>query len=553
MKKTFALILILSLIASAIGCGKEADPVQTETVVQEPEIQYPAHLAICLGAAPATFAGQNADGYDASYIMHLFEGLYRYDAQGNCTNAIAQTEQADEKGLVWTFTLREDAYWSDGQNVRAQDFVYAWQRAVDPDTQSAYAQLFLPIKNADAIIEGSKKPSALGVEAISDHELQVTFTRKVFRVSSLFVHHAFYPLREDLIESYDASADDFDGTNLITNGAYTITQYTPDGMMLIKRDDYYAKDEVLQENIQFLFMEPENQYESFVQRKIYYATEISDELRLTTMDIDQSPIVTSPVFGVTSIMLHHDTAPLDDSNVRNALLLSIRQQTYSDIVLGAQLPATGLLSSGYSTPDASENFRQDNTPLLVTDSTYAQNLILAKNLLTEAGYEDVSSLNGLEFIYNADDPKNEVLAEQIAQDWKNALGFAPTLIPLDTESFSQRLKDGQYAMALTQHTSQIDDPEQILSAFITGVHENVGNYASAAFDDLMLQAKKAEDIDQRYDLYKQAEAQLLSDAAVIPLMFHTTQGLKSDALDGIVTTANGQLIFSYCTITPSED
>ncbi len=552
MKKTFALILIFVLIASAIGCGKDNAAQVTEPIAQEAELEYPTHLALCLGNSPATFICADATGYDASHLMHLFEGLYRYDAQGACTNAIAQTEKVDETGLVWTFTLREDALWSDGQNVRAQDFVYAWQRAVDPDTKCAYAELFLPIKNASAIIEGKMEPSSLGVEAVSDYELKVTFTRKVFRVSSLFVHHAFYPLREDLLASYDVESSDFNGTKLVTNGAYTITQYTDGGMMLIKRDDYYAKDAVLQENIQFLFMEPDVQYENFIQKKLYYATDITDDLRLATFGIDQSPIVTSPAYGVTCITLHHDTAPLDNADVRSALLLSIRQQVYSDASFGAQLPATGLIPASFSTPDAAANFRQDNTPLLVTDSVYAQNLVLAKNLLTEAGYEDVSSLNSLEFIYNEENVMDESLAELIVQDWNNALGFAPTLVPLNEEEFSRRLADGEYAMALTCHTSLIDDPGEILSAFVTGMSENVGNYASGAFDDFMLQAKNADSIDQRYDLYRQAETQLLSDAAVIPLLFHTTQGLKSDSLDGIVTTANGYLIFSYCTITPSE-
>ena len=87
------------------------------------------------------------------------------------------------------------------------------------------------------------------------------------------------------------------------DGAYTITQYTDGGMMLIKRDDYYAKDAVLQENIQFLFMEPDVQYENFIQKKLYYATDITDDLRLATFGIDQSPIVTSPAYGVTCITL----------------------------------------------------------------------------------------------------------------------------------------------------------------------------------------------------------------------------------------------------------
>ena len=121
-----------------------------------------------------------------AYVYHLFEGLYRYDETGAVASGAAETESVDESGRVWTFGIRSDARWSDGEPVRAQDFVYAWRRAVSPDAQSPYASLFLMIENAGSILEGWSDPSALGVEAVSDSELRVTFAQPVWRVSAAF-------------------------------------------------------------------------------------------------------------------------------------------------------------------------------------------------------------------------------------------------------------------------------------------------------------------------------------------------------------------------------
>ncbi|MBR1623118.1 MAG: peptide ABC transporter substrate-binding protein, partial [Pseudobutyrivibrio sp.] len=241
-KKLLALVLATTMVAGLAGCGgastDSADTSATNTAATSTDLNVMIETAV-----ESLDPQQATDGTSFEVIADFTDGLMQMDSEGNPINALAESYELSEDGLTYTFKIRDDANWSNGEPVTAQDFVFAWQRAVDPDVASEYSYMLSDIGqivNAAEIINGEKDKSELGVTDVDDKTLEVQLNVPVSYFLSLMYFPTFYPVNEAFFnECGDTFATSPD--TVLSNGAFVLDDYEPaaTAFHLTKNEDYY--------------------------------------------------------------------------------------------------------------------------------------------------------------------------------------------------------------------------------------------------------------------------------------------------------------------------
>ncbi len=242
MKKIFILFMIfISFIISCSNNNKSEDGIS---------------IFINTGPEPNTIDPSiNVTSDAVFYLMHTFEGLIEKDSEGKLIPGVAESWEISEDGLIYTFKLRTNSKWTDGKSVVADDFVYSWQRVVDPATGSQYGYQHEPVKNAKAITAGTMPKESLGIKAIDDYTLEVQLEAPTAYFLELLSFPTFYPLRKDIIEQYGdewtLNADTYIG-----NGAFKLIERNRDeSLVMVKNTNYWNVEDIVPDKITFVLME----------------------------------------------------------------------------------------------------------------------------------------------------------------------------------------------------------------------------------------------------------------------------------------------------------
>lgn len=276
--------------------------------------------------------------------------------EGAPVEAQAESYEISEDELTYTFTLRDDLKWSDGEDVVADDFVYAWRRAVDPATASDYSYMFDPIENAVDIYTGEADPETLGVKAIDEKTIEVTLVVPTPYFLELVAFPTYMPLRKDVTEGNDGWATD--PSTYISNGPYLLESWTHDAeMVMAKNEHYYDTDKIGPDKIRFVLMGDDNAILSAYQNgEILFADSMPQQEIDTWRDSDEFFI--EGQLGTYFIAFNTEVEPYDDPLVRQALSLAIdRNFIVEEIGKGGQQPATAFVPTGLSDIDLEEEFR----------------------------------------------------------------------------------------------------------------------------------------------------------------------------------------------------
>lgn len=220
MKKIICLLITLCLLL--ISCGNDQDGVET--------------IRVSIGAEPQSIDPSFLSAIDSMiYAVHVFEGLTSKDENGNIIGGVAESWDISEDGLTITFHLRDNAKWSDGKNVVADEFVYSFRRLADPKTASAYSFLITPVKNADKILKGELPVEELGIKALDEKTLEIYFESPTAYFLELAAIPIFSPLREEFI------SDDwtFSTNTYIGNGPYRMIKRKPDEIISLELNTNY--------------------------------------------------------------------------------------------------------------------------------------------------------------------------------------------------------------------------------------------------------------------------------------------------------------------------
>ena len=571
MKKTKQLSLLLSgalAFGLLAGCGGSttSTPAPTESGAPSTDASGEAfELTINIASEPQTIDPALNSAVDGAIMTsHMFEGLMRWEdsgvetagSDGTCTNAqlgYGQAESYDkvnnEDGTVtYTFHLRDGIKWSDGQDVTASDFVFSWQRLVNPETAADYSYMIDCVVNANEIMNGEKDPSELAVSAPDDKTFVVTITSDLPYFTEICAFPATFPVREDIVSD---SQWTYSPDTYISNGAYKMTsRVTNSEIVMEKNEYYYGVDTLGPDKITFKLMDDANAMLSGFNSGELDFIEImpTDEVAGLLASGDLKIV---DYIGTYYVCYQTQKAPFDDPRVRQAFTLAVdRTYIVEQITQTGQVEAGGYVPAGvYDAEGATgDDFRTVGGDYYApTDADYEANCEKARELLAEAGYPNGEGFPVVTYLYNTDD-SHKAVAEALQNMWQTQLGVTVQLDNQEWATFLQTRKDGDYSIARNGWIADYNDPMSFLDMWLTGGGNNDAQYSNPDYDALIQQAKASADPAERMDLMHQAEDILLGqDWVVNPLYFYTQKYMLADGIQGMYYTPLGYFFFDHCT------
>ncbi|MCI7570527.1 MAG: peptide ABC transporter substrate-binding protein [Clostridiales bacterium] len=539
MKKVLALLFAALMVFSCFACNTQGPAEEFElnvNIASEPESIDPA-----LNTA--------VDG--AVMINHMFEGLYKWidDGNGVAKLVLGQAESVDVNAekTVYTFKIRENAKWSDGQAVTASDFVYSWQRLVDPATAADYCYMADILLNANEIMAGEKDKSELGVKAIDEHTLEVTLHTPCPYFEEIMAFPSLMPVRQDMIEK-GGDQWTFDLSTYVGNGPYKMESWEHNSKIrLVKSENYYDYAKLGPNAINFALMDDANAiYAAFNSGQLNFIEEVP-VAEIPTL-VEQGKLNIDKYIGTYYVCFQTQKAPFDDVRVRKAFSLAIdRNYIVEQITRTGQVPASGFVPYGVN--DAlgieGDDFRTVGGNYMdVSKEAYEANCEEARRLLAEAGYEGGAGFPVVEYLYNTSD-NHKAIGEALQQMWQDELGVTVNLVNQEWNTFLQTRKEGNYSIARNGWIADYNDPMSFLDMWLTGGGNNDAHYSNAEYDALIMQAKSTSDAAERMRLMHQAEDILMGEDVVHAAIYFYTNKYMAQGFTGMYYTPLGYYFFGY--------
>ena len=557
MKKTRALVATVTagaMVLSMAACGSSAYQETTAAAATEAAGTAAAGETAAAQEATGTVSSsdlkvmletpvmsldpqQATDGTSFEVMANYTDGLTQMDDSGAAIAAVAESWETSDDGLTWTFHLRKDAKWSNGTPVTAKDFVFGWQRAVDPDVASEYAYMLSDIgqiKNAAEIIDGTKDKSELGVTAVDDNTLQVELNAPVSYFLSLMYFPTFYPVNEEFFntcpDTYGTSPE-----TTLSNGAFVLDSYEPAAteIHLTKNADYFDADNIKLAGIDYQVIQDSQQALLSYQ---------SGDLDLTLLNGDQvDQVQDDPAFKAVGAGYLWYVTPnisavpeLANDNIRKALTFAIDRTAICEDVLkdGSKPTYTAVPMDFAAGPDGSD-FSADQTKFqdVCADDTAKAAEYWQKGL-EELG---ITSLN-LDMIVDADDAPQKV-ATVLQEQWQTALpGLTITLTVEPKKQRVQDLQDGNYQLGLTRWGPDYADPMTYLGMWTTGCSNNYGLWSSTDYDDIIAKCTTGElatDVEGRWSAMYDAEKIVMDESVIFPLYTQCNAEMVNPNVTGV--------------------
>jgi oligopeptide transport system substrate-binding protein len=542
MKKKYAWLLALSLVlsmflAACSGGGDKETADDSKDTADAPKVEQTLNF-INGDTIPSMDPSLGTDEYAFQFLGATMEGLYRLDEKGQVSEGIATKHEVSEDGKTWTFTLREDAKWSNGDPVTANDFVYAWQRAVDPATGSEYGPYMMGgvIKNATAVNKGEVPVDQLGVKADGDFTLVVELENATPYFESLTTFGTFLPLNQKFVEekadTFATSAD-----TLLSNGPFKFASWTSTAQEweLVKNDTYWDAKTVKLEKMTYVVVK-----ESQTAVDLYEKGEV-DRAGLSSDLVDQysthDDYTVEPDTSVFYIKMNQTrNKALANVNVRNAIARAFDKQALVDEILNnGSIVANGLVPKDFvPTPDG-KDFREVSGDLMKYDLDEAKKYW--EKALAELGTDSVE----IEFLGGDNEVSkmmNQYLANQLST---NLPGLKVTLKEVP---FEQRLELDtamDYDMQFAGWGPDFLDPYTYMNLWLTDGGNNQMGYSNPEYDKLVNETATtlAQDPEARNENFLKAEKILFKDAAIAPVYQRASALLVSPKVQGVFTNAFG--------------
>ncbi|GLS46069.1 peptide ABC transporter substrate-binding protein [Methylobacterium brachythecii] len=464
---------------------------------------------------------------EAHLLRDLYEGLLTYDNHGRMIPGAAASWTVSEDRLTYTFTLRADGRWSNGDPVTAEDFVFGLRRILDPKTAAKYAEVVYPIRGAAAVNRGEAGPETLGVAALDAATVVVTLAEPVPYLLELLTHQTSLPVHRPSVAQY---GDAFTRPGrLVTNGPYALVDMVPNDRITLRKNPHFRDAGTIAiSEVAFI---PTPDLSSAVRR--YAAGEIDS---LSDLPADQMPslkarfgdqVQLSPALGLLAIAVNTRKKPFDDIRVRRALSLVIDREFLAQAVWGDTMaPAYSLCPPGL------DNYR-DPPELAGRETLPIDREEEARALLAEAGYGPGKAPLTLEYRFNTTD-NNRNTAIALADFWRG-IGIETRFVNTDAKTHFAYLRDGgDFDLARMSWYADYSDPQNFLFLLRTGnVGFNAGHWSNAAYDGLLNQAAAEREVGKRADMLFQAERIVVSELPWIPVLHYRSKALVSPRLHGI--------------------
>ena len=545
-------VLTMSLLLLVFGCGKKQEIaciVGNQDVIvggeSGQELSPTQVFRKNNGTEPGTLDPHRAEGVPASNVLRdLFEGLVMEDPSGRYVPGAAESWTLSQDAKTYTFKMRENGKWSNGDKVTAEDFVYGLRRSVDPATLSNYSSMLYPIKNARDIVLGKRSSETLGVRANGPTTLIIELEGPTPYFLSLLTHSTTYATHRPSVEKFGARFTR--PGNLVGNGAFKLEEWRVQShIKLVRNTEYWDnKNTTLEEVYYYPIDDVNSSFKRYRAQELDFTETVLAEQLPWIRQCLPGDLKISPYFGSYYYGFNNTQPPFKNKpKLRTALSMAVDRSVITDIILGAgQIPAYSLVPSVKTFKAVPANWSQ---------WTQEQRNQEAQRLYSEAGFSKEKPLE-VEILYNTSD-NHKRIALAIAAMWKQTLGVKTTLRNQEWKVFleTRRLKQGTQVYR-AGWIGDYDDPYTFSQLLHSENEMNHTGYSSEEYDELINLAATKNAGESRLDVRRQAEKAMLEDMPIIPIYFYVSQHLIKPRVSGLEGNVMDHHYSKYVRILKTE-
>ncbi|MEC0665643.1 peptide ABC transporter substrate-binding protein [Priestia flexa] len=531
MKRIMSVVMMSILVFALAACTATSDSgaeLEGGNKKEDGKVLYMNN-----GAEPTSFDPPiGFDSYSWQMLNNLMEGLTRLGQEHEPEAAIAEKWDVSEDGKVYTFHIREDAKWSNGDDVTAGDFEFAWKRLLNPETGSRAAFLGYFIEGGEEFNTGKGKAEDVKVKAVDDKTFEVTLKSPQAYFLSVIANPAFFPINEKVATEnpkWFAEAKSFVG-----NGPFKLTEWKHNSNIVMERNDqYWDAKSVKLDKVNWAMVENTNTEYQMYQNGELDVSEIPADLSDQLLKDDSLDIKDQA--GVYFYRLNLDQEPFQNVNIRKAFALAVDQdQIVNYVTKNKEEPAYGFVSKGFNDANGSD-FRETSGDLVKTDVKQAKELL--EKGMKEEGYDKLPQVT---LTYSTDDTHKKI-AEALQQMFKENLGVDVKLANMEWNVFQEEQKALKFQLSRSSFLADYADPINFLENFQTGHSMNRTAWSNEKYDQLIQQAKNEADEKKRFELMYEAEKLLFDEMPIIPIHFYNYVFLTNENVSGIVRHPVGYL------------
>ena len=493
--------------------------------------------------------------YDFTPINAMIECLYRDDENDVPQPAGAETVDISDDKLVYTFHLREDATWSNGDPVVATDYEFAWQQALNPKVASDYAYMLYFIHNAEPYFNGEVEWSEVGVKVIDDYTLEVTLDNPLPYATDLFAFPTLAPINQKFYEEVGADKYATDAEYFCCNGMYELTEWSHNSQIVFqKREDYWNADAVGPDEIVYkIITDSQAGLNSYLSREIDYTDLDSGEV-VQQAEAAGFEVGVKPARSSYYLIVNTEDEFMSNQNLRLALAYSIDKQALVDTVyqndnqpMTSFTPPAIMGAAGADGPTFQEALLEERGEMYPASGDLEKAQEYLQAALEELGCT-VDELNLS--IDCADDSLRRNCATFLQEQWRQNLGIENIAVnSMQTKQVSANRQSGDYCMSLGGWSPDYNDAINFLDLWVTDGGNNDSFWGNEEYDNLIAQATAEADVEVRQQYLFDAEEILAAEMPVIPLYWQCQNYSynKDKIVDGAIITAN-QTTFYYATL-----
>ncbi|MBA59425.1 MAG: peptide ABC transporter substrate-binding protein [Gammaproteobacteria bacterium] len=473
------------------------------------------------GTEPQSLDPHIATGVPEHHIISaLMEGLVRKDSNTlEPVPGVAESWAISEDSLVYTFRLRPDLKWSNGDALDAHDFVWSWWRALQPALGNLYAYMYFPIANARRYYEGKLTEfDEVGVKALDKLTLQVSLENPTPYFLQLLDHYSMFPVHQATIENFGKA--DQRGTrwthegNMVSNGPFKLKKWSINREIIVERNALYYDNANVRLNA-IVYYPIENgttEERMFRAEQLHYTNDVPIDKIETYSNKKAHSLRINPYLGTYYYRLNTRVEHLQNKKVRRALALTIdRERLTKHVLKGRQIPAYAMTppdTKGYF-PPVSLEFDPEK----------------ARELMALSGYPNGKGFPPTEILYNTNEAHRKV-AVAIQQMWKKHLNIDVSLINQEWKVYLDSETSGDYQISRAGWIGDYVDPNNFLDMFICEGGNNRTGWCNTEYDRLVLEeAPRGETDEERFDIFRKAETILMDELPIIPIYTYTSKNL----------------------------
>jgi oligopeptide transport system substrate-binding protein len=552
-----ALLLVVALLLSACSFSENTSSNnnnnnnETESPTDsdkegttDEETSSPKVLRLNNGSEPGSLHPALAQGTHDSWILeHTFEGLTKKNAEGDIQPGMAK-EWNTEDGVTWTFTLKDDVYWSNGDPVTAEDFEYAWKHVLNPATAAQYSYQLYYLKGAEAYNSAEEGAdlaaleAEVGVKAVDTKTLEVTLAQPTPYFLDLTSFYTYYPVNKKVQEANKDWA--LEAETHVSNGPFHLADWKHKESIAIKKNDkYYEKDMIKLDEVQFVIIDDENTaWQMYQADELDLVYPLPQDVQGQLMASDDAEFHIGPDLAVYYFNINNTEKPFNNPKIRKALSLSIDRQTIVEhVAQGGQTPAYSIVPPGI--PDVSGDY-QENTGKL-----FEENVEEAKKLLAEGLEEEgLDKLPSFVYLYNTSEG-HKAIAEAVQEMWRKNLGVETTLENVEFQVKLDSEQAGDYTVSRAGWVGDYVDPMTFLDLWVSDGPYNDARFKNSEYDKLISTAKSTLDQAERMEAMHAAEKILMDEMPIIPIYFYTKPYVLKPSVTGIYDPINSYPQFKY--------